>query len=82
MDNPLDLAKMLYQLPLPVLLLAALIWREIRCDRRETAWDVREKELLQEIDDLHTRSEERDAQFSNLLREAVVSLTRVADVLR
>jgi hypothetical protein len=81
-SSVIDLAKMLYQLPLPVMLLAALVYREFRCEKRESAWVVERNALHAEIEQLHSRSEERDAQYTSLVRESVVALTRVADVLR
>ncbi len=78
----LETAKLLASQPAQVILALGLIGVVILWRRDITRFETRDREREEQIEALHSRSEERDAQYTTLVREAVTSLTRVADVLK
>jgi flagellar biosynthesis/type III secretory pathway M-ring protein FliF/YscJ len=78
----LETAKLLASQPAQVILALGLVVTFILWRRDITRFETREREHSEQIEALHARSEERDAQYTSLVRESVVALTRVADVLR
>lgn len=78
----LELAKVLAGHSDRVLALAALIVIFILWRKDITKYEQRDNERAEQIEALHTRSEERDAQYTALVRETVASLTRVTDLLK
>lgn len=71
----LDLAKTLGGLPVSVLLLAALIVVYLRGEKRETEHRTELAALVEKHDEMIT-------QYQSLVREALVTLTRVGDFLK
>jgi hypothetical protein len=78
----LELAGKLVGQPLSLLLLAALILVFGLRERDRKKYDEDREAWQVELKTAYDRSEERDAQYTSLVRESVVALTRVADVLR
>lgn len=82
MDWIINFARGLVDQPLNVLLMAALITIFLLWRKDVTKFDLERVRHAEELKSAYERSEERDAQYTTLVREAVTSLTRVADVLK
>lgn len=80
--DPLELAKMLAGQSVTVLAIAALVTVFILWRKDIEKYEARDEERNDQIEALHLRSEERDAQYTALVRETVASLTRVTDLLK